>query len=542
MDYYKKYLKYKNKYLQLKQSGGLMNVIYTDPSLNRTMTLEEYFNEAISKELFDCIDINRDVNDRDLADFLYGIVNNNFCDISKTREIFNRYFDFNYSDLNIQKYNPKYYYADTSNNTLSVTNKIKINIKNATGKNEVDVDGGFIHIERIKSEEKSIIYKMAICDSSNVMIKYYNFNTLEEAFEKFTTTTYNFECKDCREFTSSGRNIISVCNFDFNNIKNLLIEPSDNVIELTKKCTYIQNKNIIIYDQNIYVGNVVYENGEVKNIIIYPKIQFLVPKQNYSNSLKNLFENTSSLLTSYNTHDISFNKFVETHNSGFRVKEIKDRINNIELLPFNFYHLHLIKVNREPRDFLFIVHGKYEDHTMGTGDEIWTYDGKRIIKKDLYGVHNNIIQRIHNYFIHIKLNDAGEILFKKIYVLNIQNINKLNDFFSGNISFKYILFGDPIYSFNYIDNKENVLLAYENIDIEPNIGVDNTFAYTIGIENRQVSDLEIIANILSSIGIESEQVRAIYQRNPAEFNRNFSHINLQNQDEVINTYYTYYGD
>ncbi len=531
MDYYEKYLKYKNKYLQLKQSGGLMNVISTDPSLNRTMTLQEYFNEAISKKLFDSVDIPPNVNDVHLASFLYTVSNTNFCNIDTAKQLFNRHFDFNYSDLNIQKYSSKYYNVDDDKKILSATNKIKI--KN----DDVDINGGVIHIEKKTWEENPkdcIIYKLALYDSNDKMIKNYNYKTLEEAFNKFINTTYNFECKSCKTFTSDGLNLQSFCKFDFNNIKNLLIEPSDTVIELTRNCVYIQNKNIIIYERTIYAGKLIYDNNQLKTIIIYPQINFLVPKQNYSDSLKTLFENTSSLLTNYNTLDISFNKFLQSNSQGFENKQVKDRINNIELLPFNFYHLHLIKVNNEPRDFLFVVHGKYEDYLFGTPDEIWTYDGKKIFKKDISNINPNIIKRIHNYFIHIKLNDAGGIIFKKLYILNISNINKLDEFFSANISFKYTLFGDPIYAFNYIDNKENVLVINENRTIDERIGVNDTDSAIIGLtKKKEESPVDIVSKQVQDMGITREQIENVYAIQP----HLFKDIN-KNLDRIIGLVYS----
>jgi hypothetical protein len=177
-------------------------------------------------------------------------------------------------------------------------------------------------------------------------------------------------------------------------------------------------------------------------------------------------------------------KYDDTLKKLFNVIAIKINTyfknNLIKVLPFIFYHIHIIKVKDEHK-ILLNLHVAHEDNIPKN----FNYNGDRYYKKDLISLKKSSM-RDHNHLLLLDLDNIDNIDLYSIQQKNLENITKKNLMFKFTMGddfgyLKYSLFGNIIGHLSYFNNENNPI----NITLEKSRPLTwyqkaNLYEYIIG--------------------------------------------------------------
>jgi hypothetical protein len=512
--YLNKYLKYKTKYISLKKHLGGKMLLTNNIDIKREISISEYLNEAIIKKIFFKCPIDIIESDNLVAEFFNKIICDDICLTEKINDL----FDFDYSK-NLQEGYPNVYSFEKIketgyNNMIQTFNKI-ITIKSTDSKKLTYTGNYYISIQK-NEEIKKVCINIIDDMKNNIFTIPYEFSNFISAINFLIENITIENCSGCKEYDSGMYNLISnfVCGFEnlVNNISDDTdicnnLENNPNIIyNLTKKLLFIKGPTSNL----IYPADFDIINKNITSITLFKYITKNKINKKYNESIKNLFKSISNSISFFNsnTHlldETNFNEIIDNEKDNLNSNEIEN-FKLIRVIPNEFYHIHLVKVNKEPDNFILIIHGKYEE--VGNIDSHYMLDDIFTSIKNTNKFHNkNLPIRMHNYFVHIKTNSSNNIIVKDLYTLNINNMESINKFLKGGVTFKYGLFGDIVGDFTYSGERQNrVLFSFQKSTNEEKIGFEN-YEFEMGLEEPPVKSLEnqaidIIFDKVSFIGGE----------------------------------------
>jgi len=438
MTYYEKYIKYKNKYTNLKnQFGGLLMGSladlrlggYTGDKLYPTIDNFFYNNDRfISNSI--------EINDKNLYQFLM---------LLNTKKN-NSYIDDN------GKFNDKFFSLQNNYNhyqTRPYTNNVSfILCKNKIA--HINNNRILSNLNKITIKKNNDTYELLVDNKTEETNK-----NLEELLKKKYMYNYGSmkDGKNCQSFKTEDSN------------GTLLNEPllylssnSDDILNISSNIQIILSRNILIYNNSILfnITNLKEPNGNISFDIISTNEKFININPPYNNSIENLFS-----------------KITDGINNNLRSQlGMVAPYNYIENLPFNFYHVHLCSPISERLKLILIVHAKIEDPGDNETYSFTKPDGKKTnITKLKWNVDNDPQHNqklvAHNHIVVIDLNNINKVTIK-IKTLNYneiikpkieQELKRSKLFNTHYISFAYNIFGLNFGGLNYhIGNKPIITL------------------------------------------------------------------------------------
>jgi hypothetical protein len=318
MNYNKKYLKYKKKYLELKQIGGLYNCSIND----------EYYVNLFS-----------DIKNNLLYNYsIFGFIYN-----YEIKKIFNR----NYNTCNLWIWN-KYQYHELSDMWITYTRPTRRNQKFPYPVNHIDI---FYNNNELQCTIKK--NNEHIKDNNNNVI-YYSFdNTSRQSIDNDRINIINQIADQIHELYVTHfltNNEIDAYN-NFNNIIiNYLnfIKDFENIIEIERLIDIdIENTNFIniIYYYNIFIdtNNKLYNynlvNNELYNINNYNELydNYYNQYDDIINMLQILYSVYQNFIFYYNELPINYignyyneiNKINKIYNNNININDILNNNSNI---------------------------------------------------------------------------------------------------------------------------------------------------------------------------------------------------------------------
>jgi hypothetical protein len=567
--YKEKYLKYKQKYLNLKY-GGKVTIKKTDGvSPNETITVNEYFNRVVANGLMkkhrlpestdddikllnllnklkNMIDLFQTIkNPRDPQSYLkkYRKIDTNLTPNEK--EIKNKLYTniFNHLvDTNMTNYYSKSIYQEPNSNPMKIDDSDEKNNyylldKDINGKKiykfnnirvELNIDNK-TNITQIKE------IKIDHIDEKNVKEKNYIINS-KDLIDLLIK--YKHPCHECLSNTKYNTRVELVTGL------NLYIENKlklENPNEIKKNTIYdinpyklimFKNNTLILQDAtNTIIFSYKYDKN-TKILEILPQIDTIVLKEEYDKLLKNIFIDITENLNIINENDSKLcgriAKLIK--DTGIKFNELK----TIKNIPYEFFHLHITDVYNEKDSYIFVIHAKTENASNKISG---IYNNKdSIYEYDINELKSDGVNRIHNYYLHI-FKDSSNNIIKNIYYVNSSYIATNNNYDMSNrtIGAFYNSFGLLFLELNYINSADKVGLIYL-----PSLGINDGNPFGIKNTDEQLGLMprpkttEPFELMEQKIG---SQLREFGQN---EDDRNKSYLKIGNK--IANTNHTQIAD
>jgi len=406
MDFKNKYLKYKNKYVQLKQLlGG-----YT-PEKDTLNEMEKYCKNGT----FISHDLKNLQNYSELQQFF-----NNVKDGKKLYLVPEKFDDF----MGIKDYN------------LSHLNKLWFRLNQKPSLYKINSWKPLTLLNDIYLDNKKITNLIV---KKNVTLQ----KTVKEIFEKMTKITDKEKSKDQDQIQISG----------FNNISSAL------TIDLKYKDEF--EKRLENYEGE----EGVFENNNIKyNYKYYKKFSILYVYNLDSDYVYLYMYNMKEKDDTYEIFPFPYTNLLLNDNYESAVKSLFDEIvntlnkitqsNKYDTLPDGFFHIHVTIPDNQNRYILLTIHGLYEI----LSDTPYIND-KYLYKKGLFSNYSITRKGLDNMTDKDKKDHSFYILFDtqtnnhKLY--QIKDLNKATDFFSSKqtIGIYETILGTNIIDINHIKNK-----------------------------------------------------------------------------------------
>jgi hypothetical protein len=457
MDLYKdKYLKYKNKYLNLrKQYGGIIKKTSNEDIINAGFTITDN-DKLTSMKKKNELDVSRFLNNN-----IYFEKSGNLSDsfttveLNKLKTFFNHLWENtsnSFIDSRTKKFASQYFLLDSNHkyqSTFHITPEPENNLTKCDGftwrfKNErqniqkqkmepFDDYKIIKFIEILKKDGKYIYFNPDPKIKKNVEENNIN-SILTEIIDKFRIDGSKYT--KCGQFVTNPEFFSNLRDPEiFKNVMKtddsdvFYIEKTNNFIIKSKKLLYFESKIMIIEEYKI-------ENDEITFLKLKPYINQINVNKQYDDVLKKLF----------NIISIKINLYLKK--------------NIIKVIPFHFYHIHIVKVKDEHK-ILLVLHAANED---GIRKE-FNFRGEHYNKytEDQYNEND---MRNHNHILLIDLDNIKNIDLYSIQDKNMRAITKKNLMFyftSPTFAYlKYSIFGNLIGHLSYFNDDDNPM----NITLE----------------------------------------------------------------------------
>ena len=516
-EYKKKYLKYKLKYNELKkQLGGIFN-----NTVNDDIILAGYDKGNVN------IDYLKKTKKFDVLTFL----NNNIY-WEKSGNIST---EFTKKELNSIKIFFDYLWKNTSSSfidnktgkfassyfLLDGNHRYPTTLHTESGKNELIKCEGFMWynkiIQFIEINKNNNEYNAFSIDSANIRteinkdIKQDEYNVLQadlyelliKISKKFLIEDTNFFKDKCSDFTTNSNFLSNLKDPEI--IKTAMKTSDDDIFFINDNCFIIKSKNLLYCDGKIMIiENMEFENDKIKYLKLKPPITQINTNAIYTPVLKKIFKVISTKL----------NKYLKK--------------NVINVLPFGFYHIHIVKVKDEHK-ILLILHAAYEDNVA----KDFNYNGHSFKKRMQENLNKNDI-RDHNHIMIIDLDNIENMNLYSIRKNKINHINKTNKVLSFSIGdnfgfLKYSLFGSIIGHLSYFKDKD---------DSNPmNITLENQQSLKW---NQQINIYEyIVGKLLVLLNFEklsSDKSGKIFVENQFSRDTFFESYKTSDEWDILNEY------
>lgn len=439
MEYKNKYLKYKNKYLNLKkQYGGIVKNTSNDDIINAGYNITDYNILNTMKEN-NTLDVSTFLNNNRYFE-MSGNLSDSFTSIelNKMKDFFNHLWENTHQsfiDRDTNSFANKFFslngdhkYPTTisrleGSNELNNCNGFTWTFKNARG---IDVNKVIKFIEIKENNGKYILFNSE--DTINEVND--DLSTILELIgKKFVNDAGNYLKTKCSEFTTYA----PLSNLDNPEIfKNIMKNDNSDIFDIDENNFIIKSKKLLhTYGKIMIISDFIIENFKIKYLKLKPYITQINVNKIYDEILKKLFNVIACKINRY------LNNFI------------------IKVLPFRFYHIHIVKVKDEHK-ILLVLHVAYEDQIIDN----FTYKGnnfERILFQDFTRQH----MRYHNHILLLDLDNIKNMNLYSIKDTNLNEINRNNKMFLFTINgeefgyLQYELFGDVIGNLSYYNDKNN---------------------------------------------------------------------------------------
>jgi hypothetical protein len=410
MDYFEKYIKYKNKYLNLKTKllGGYK------PDLNTLNEMQKYVDDGtftiydfnvsqkydILQKFFNFMkdNISLYIIPENFDDFL-GKIDYNDGDITK---IWSRLNERVSSGKTYNLINDLYLNGD-----IEIKKKLKISIKT--------IEDAFIRIFKVFYDPKyNVNIKKKLGDIDYLQISAItddSFDLYQDNIQIAKDRINNYNSKDRTK--------------DYQGTFSLNSKTYTYKYYYDKKILYIYNDTpdtLKLYMFNVEIDT----NGDFCHVFPYTYNNLLL-NDIYENSIKQLFTDIATKLNTINSTDV------------------------YKILPDGFFHIHVTIPDNQTQYILLTIHALYEI-TSNVGDITYTYNGQSITRRNMNDLNDpkNISNSRKKHSFYLLFDTITNT--HKLYQINSDNTIK---FFNNDIEvgISETILGTNIIDINHMENK-----------------------------------------------------------------------------------------
>jgi len=501
-NYKNKYLKYKSKYINLKnQIGGTINKISLKSLLETgynpnteagdmggTISLKALLETGYNPntEAGD-IDVTVNMSAEHFLDNNNLLINNSITfspeevnqkdklvDLFKMLKLNSASYNF-YVDPNTGKFNDRFFKLDSSSTKLkSYTYHNKIGRSNKNNFNIVKCANSFMNntIDRLKiskvSDTVPLQYNLISINGSDVKLIVEN-NSLESILNKIKKEQIKSD-RSCKSHNSEGASIRFSDRF-----KQYLASNPDDFICLPPDNNYIiKSKKLLITDSIVHTieSYSLDESNNINEIILKESLN------NIHVNLQDEYEQAIKLLYAKLTNGINANL------SNPANSDLPPQYKTVVNVPFGFFHIHITSVKDEPNKMVIIMHAGNENPS----DDLMT---RTYYFKKLDGTDIEVKQRRFETTDH-----QQKVQHNHIALIDI----------SPNFNIK-------LYSFNY-SKLQSALTAKPNL----NIGFYQYYTDTDSMEDIYFTGIKynLFGNHLGDINYHEDGIVTVSMRNQTD--------------------------
>ena len=357
--------------------------------------------------------------------------------MNRLKKIFNHLWENtsnSFIDSNTKKFVSQYF-------SLDGNHKYQTTLHTEVGSDDLIKCDGFMWdskiIKFVEIKEENSNYNLYNSKKELILENKNLIDILTKIESKFKIEDYNINRTKCSEFTTNS-NFLSNLN-EPEIFKNAMkIDESDIFYIENTKNFIIKSKNLLYFESKIMIiENIIFNNNKITYLKLKPYITQINVNEKYDYVLKKLFDVIATKINGYLKSDI------------------------IKVLPFIFYHIHIIKVKDEHK-ILLNLHVAHEDKIS----KPFNYKKNKYNYKNLEDLKKSAM-REHNHILLLDLDNIDNIDLYSIQQENIEKITKDNLMFNFTIGdnfgyLKYSLFGNIIGHLSYFNDTNNPM----NITLE----------------------------------------------------------------------------